>query len=120
MVWRILQTEIIYFCACSFINNLYLFGGYASNGVTLRTCLKYDFQNGNWKKISDMNDSRELAACTVFEGKIVVSGGTNNNVGGLKSVEAYDHVENKWTNLPDMTEERWCHGSVSMGNKISN
>ena len=45
-----------------------------------------------WKKCQ--------VACTVFEGKIVVSGDINSNV--LKSVEAYDYYENKWTNLTNM------------------
>ena len=31
-----------------------------------------------WKKIADLNVARNSAACTVFEGKIVVSGGDNN------------------------------------------
>ena len=36
----------------------------------------------------------------------------------LKSVEAYDYHENKWTYLPDMNCARFFHGSVSMGNKM--
>ena len=36
----------------------------------------------------------------------------------LKSVEAYDHHENKWTNLLDMIEARCNHAAVSMGNKM--
>ena len=36
----------------------------------------------------------------------------------MKSVEAYDHYENKWTYLPNMIKERQYHASVSMGNKL--
>ena len=36
----------------------------------------------------------------------------------LKSVEAYDYHENKWTYLSDMNCARFYHGSVSMGNKM--
>ena len=36
----------------------------------------------------------------------------------LKSVEEYDHHENKWTYLPDMIKERCNHAPVSMGNKM--
>ena len=60
-----------------------------------------------------MNRTRIFSACTVFEGKIVVTGGLTT-----KSVEAYDYYENKWTYLPDMIVKRYHHSSVSMGNKI--
>ena len=56
---------------------------------------------------------RDSASSTVFEGKIVVSVGYDR--GKLKSVEAYGHHENKWTSLPDMIDERYDHGVVSMG-----
>ena len=66
-----------------------------------------------------MNNARSNAACTIFEGKLVVSGGCNNNNDRvLKSVEAYDHHENKWSNSPDMVDGRALHGSVTMGNKF--
>ena len=80
-----------------------------------------------WSQIADMNENREDAACTAFEGKIVVSGGCRRlksgfgnwrNIVLLKSVEVYDFYENKWTYLPDMIEERRNHASVSMGNKL--
>ena len=54
----------------------------------------------------------------MFKCKIFVFVGTNRNVDGLRSVEAYDHFENKWTNLPDMIHSRCRHGAVSMGNKM--
>ena len=57
------------------------------------------------------------AACTVFEGKIVVTVG-DNDWDELQSVEAYDYYENEWTYLRDMIEERSFHSTVSMGNKI--
>ena len=31
-----------------------------------------------WSQIADINENRDDAACTVYEGKIVVSGGWNN------------------------------------------
>ena len=58
-------------------------------------------------------NERKFAACTVFEGKIVVSGGVQSN-----TVESYDFYENKWTYLPSMIEYRYFHGSVSVGNKL--
>ena len=63
-----------------------------------------------------MNNGRYDAAYTVFESKIVVSGGYEYD--NLKSVETYDRHENKWNYIPDMIERRYNHGSLSMGNKM--
>ena len=93
---------------------MYVFGG--CDDFVLKTCLKYDTTTSKWTNIADMNICRESGSSTVFEGKIIVSGGQNNT--GLKSVEAYDHHENKWNHLPNMIEERCRHGAVSMGNKM--
>ena len=73
-----------------------------------------------------MNVSREATSCTVFKGKIVVTGGWIEKRLGFrafssafsKSVEAYCFHENKWTQLPDMLKERCDHGTVSIGNKM--
>ena len=88
------------------------------HGWTKQTCLKYRIKNSKWNCIKDLNNARSSAACKVFEGKIVVSGGILDNWNDLKSVEAYDHHENKWNYLPDMIYERQRHGAVSMGNKM--
>ena len=97
---------------------LYVFGGY--NGykkASFVRCFKYDTQTSKWSLIADMNSYRQLPGCTVYEGKIVVTGGCHNNV-GLKLVESYDHHENKWTDLPSMIDGRYKHGAVSLGNKM--
>ena len=66
-----------------------------------------------------MNESRMFGACTVFEGKIVISGGiVNNGYESLKSVEAYDHVADEWSRLPSMIEARFFHSSVAVRNKL--
>ena len=69
-----------------------------------------------WSQKADINEQRVCAACTVCCGKLVVSGGYNDNT--LKSVEAYDYFENRWSCLPDMIEERYFHALGSMGNKL--
>ena len=80
----------------------------------------YNFELNKVSKLTDMNKSKYYAACTVFEGKIVVTGGKKylplNHA--YISVEAYDDYENKWTYLPNMIRKRRLHASVSMGNKL--
>ena len=75
-------------------------------------CFTYNFENSKLTQLADMKQNRNDAACTVFEGKIVVTGGFS------KSVEAYDHYEYEWAYLPDMIEEIEFNASVSMGNKM--
>ena len=98
------------------MTRLYVFGG--EEGQYLNSCLKYDTRTGKCGFIGNMSSVRTIHKCTVFEGKIVVTGGCCYGTLHLKSVEAYDHHENKWTYLPDMIEKRYYHGTVSMGNKM--
>ena len=72
------------------MRSLYIFGGEINQSGS---CLKYDTKTSQWSYIAKIKTARVNAACTVFEGKIVVSGGNYN----LKSVEAYDYYENKWS-----------------------
>ena len=104
------------YCICSFMKNLYVLGGHVER-QSKRTCLKYSTKSSEWTNFANLYTSRNYAACTVFDGKIVVSGGF---IGwnDLESVEAYHHHENRWIYLPDMINERAHHGSVSMGNKM--
>ena len=81
------------------------------------SCLMFIPADCSWKEVAEINESRYNASCTVFEGKIVVSGGFNNN-GRLNSVEAYDHVSKSWTNMSNMINERSSHKSASVKNNL--
>ena len=63
-----------------------------------------------------MNTARRFSACSVFEGKIVVSGG--NFYGRINTVEAYDHVADMWTKMPNLKKRRCNHKSVAVKNKL--
>ena len=103
------------YCVGSFMGNLYLIGGYnISYEESLSSSYSYNFDSNTWIETAKLNKARDCAACTVFEGKIVVTGGYHD----LKSVEAYDCHENKWSYLPDMIKGRYSHAAVSMGNKL--
>ena len=41
-----------------------------------RSCMFYEKQSEKWTSTSYMMEGRANAACTVFEGKLVVSGGS--------------------------------------------
>ena len=78
------------------MGKLYVIGGYLkSKRKYYKSCYTYDNLSNKWEKIARLSKARDCASCTVFEGKIVITGGFNK--GNLKSVEAYDYHENKWT-----------------------
>ena len=106
------------YCVGLFMGKLYFSGGYIKRSrKSPKSCCTYDINCNIWNKIADLNVARDWAACTVFEGKIVVTGGVYN-WSQIKSVEAYDYHEDKWIYLPDMIKERCSHAAVSMGKKM--
>ena len=102
----------ISFCVCTFMKELFVFGGIRD--CYTETCFRYNFSQNKWSYIEDMIIDRSNPACSVFEGKITVSGGNT----AYREVERYDHRENKWSFLANMQELRSGHSSVSMGNKL--
>ena len=96
------------------MQHIYLTAGNGSH-------MKYDIVNDKWCKLASINQPRYYPACTVYQGKIVVSGGRPSDVEYYqlsKSVEAYDHYKNQWSFLPDMIETKGHHSAVSISSKL--
>ena len=85
---------------------------------SISSCVKFSTTYRKWNKIAEMKIARSDASCVVFEGRIVVSGGHNNNFVRLNTVEAYDHIDNSWTNMPNMIKRRCSHKTVAIKNKL--
>ena len=64
-----------------------------------------------------MNEARYKTACTVFEGRVVVSGGYRNGA-SLNTVESYDHIADEWSYMPNMIEAGYGHNLVAVRNKL--
>ena len=101
---------------CTFMGNAYVLGGLAQ-GSSVASCFKFKAADCSMDEVAEMKTARYCSACAVFEGKIIVSGGRNFGL-RLNTVEAYDHVANEWTNMPNMVEERNNHKSVAIKNKL--
>ena len=125
----LLERVIINYKVCSFKQKLFILSEVGS--------WFYNKDTNKWTSIASIMDDREGSACTVFEGKIVVSGGLRReevsyraHQGGrgnfysskllivLDSIESYDFHENKWTYLPSMLSPRVNHTAVSISNKM--
>ena len=104
---------------CSFMQKLFVISSSISRNSS--KCMFYDTKSNKWCITATMKKYRLSAACTVFEGDIIISGGfavSSLRDWNLKTVEAYDHHENKWSYYPNMLKARSFHSAVSMNNKM--
>jgi len=77
--------------------NIYILGGINDDGE-LNTTYKYDVNNAQFIKLSDMNMKRAEMATCVFDNKIYTFGGLSNNT-ATDNAEVYDVANNKWNNI---------------------
>ena len=113
-----------FFCVSALVNSIYIIGGFSSSA--LDSCLKYDTESSNVKEVSRMNTGRYQAACAVFEGKIVASGGcvevihqaVGRGFNFTNSVEVYDHIADTWSYMPNMVEGTSSHSLVAIKDKL--
>ena len=111
---------------CAFMNKICLFGGHDDISRTnFNTCMRIDTKNYQWKEFSGMNERRYYAACAVYRGEIVVSGGEctrnvfrENFEISLGTNEMYDHAADSWTDMPDMINTRCSHQLLARKNKL--
>ena len=108
------------FCVCSFMDKIYLIGG-ADYVTHISSCFQFNTDGYKFNKVAEMNEKRSYAACTVYEEKVVVSGGKNRLFTNmLDTVECYDVVTNSWSPnwLPKTVKKRWRHNLVVIQGKL--
>ena len=113
------------FCVCALLGKIYVIGGVRRKKL-LSSCVQYDPEKQEYKEMSGIGTARNYAACALFEGKIVVSGGSVVDIAArdprflvlTRSNEAYDHVANAWSHMPNMMEKRNNHSLVAVKSKL--
>ena len=105
------------FCACAFMDDIFIIGG-SKCMAAIDSSVQLDTKEGKWKDVSRMNETRFNAACAVYEGKVVVSGGFNLINFFLTTVEVYDHIADEWSYMPNMIYRRSEHRMVVVRNKL--
>ena len=124
-IWKVVadysNDYIESFGVCVFMKKVYLIGGKiifgdnVFNGYDLMNkCFAFSQVNSKVQQVTPMNVWRSNAACTVFEGKVVVSGGCYTQ----QTVEVYDHVADTWSYMPNMIKRRRYHDLVAIKNKL--
>lgn len=85
-------------------------GGWSLSPVPVE---KYDITKKiietNLTSFPDEVFSISAHACTLYNGEIIVSGGTSDNVDGFKKVYALNLNTLEWSSLEDMNYGRWDH-----------
>ena len=97
-------------CVCFFMGKIYIFGE--------KHYAVYDTKRNALETSGTVKEVRRNAACAVFGGKIIVSGGMDLEIQELKRVEAFDHCANEWSQMPDVLGVRYNHASISIRNKL--
>ena len=100
------------------MDNIFIMGGRDRNFVDSKSCLVLNTNNYRLNYNKTMNRARQIPASTVFEGRVVVSGGLVNNNDDSNTVEVYDHVANIWSYMPNMIYSRSHHSLVAVRNKL--
>ena len=113
---------------CSFMDKILITGGVDdddnNNNVddddAISSCVAFNTINREIRSIQKMKQARMMHACTVFEGKVVASGGGPNRYDRtvFSTVEKYDHAANTWSNMPKMVCGRKSHSIVAVKNKL--
>ena len=111
-----MYDDRIDFCGLSFIDKIFMFGG-LRDGIT-NSCLQFDTKDHNWKEVAPMNEARYNAACVVFEGRIVLSGGRDNTTNKLNIVESFDVIADEWSPMPNMINRHGGHRLIVVRNKL--
>ena len=110
------------FCACAFMEKIFIFGGCYYVGRSTSSCLQLDVKSlehkYHWNTVGEMNTARKAAACTVFEERVVVSGGWDDHSNQLNTVESYDVIADKWSTMANMIHARSGHSLVTLRHKL--
>ena len=108
------------FTACGLIDKIYICGGKRRNRLfQYNTGRVFDTKNRTWREIRKMKYNKENAACSVYQGQMVVSGGYDiYQHRPINNVEAYDHNLDEWIEMPSMINARFRHSQVSVKNKL--
>ena len=114
-----MYDDRIDYCICAFMDKIFVIAGIISTSFKIdNPCLQFDTKGCDWKEVAKLNESRFRSACGVFEGRIVVSGGTVNCLDNLRTVESYDVITDKWSPMPDMINGKIRPDLVVVKNKL--
>ena len=87
-------------------------GGFNSRKGPLNTTEHYNSMKNRWMNLGPMHSKRKSLGICVYDGKLFVGGGLDENYNALDSVEFYDDVTGTWNIFNSMNQARYNHGFV--------
>lgn len=80
-------------------------------------CELYDFRKGIWIDLPDMFMKRVMHCSTLLnDGKVLITGGSTNNMDSLSSVEMFDPFKLSWLQMSSMKVPRSSHQATLLNN----
>ena len=119
-----IKNSLDWFRLCAFMSRVYFIGGCrGSSSRPTKRCFYFDAASASTtatlgtKNIAKMNEAREFPASCAFQGKVVASGGLSFHRRS-RTNEAYCHVSDEWTRMPDMVHGRSEHRLIAMRSRL--
>merc|ERR1712134_89366 len=106
-----LKRPVANHCAVSIgSNNLVILGGYKDSGRSDNVD-QYNIETGQRTELPNLPQPLAGAACTIFNNKIVISGGDN----GDYKAEVWQLDGDEWVALPSLQNDRAGHAMGVLG-----
>ena len=103
-----LPVEVLNNCVAKVNNFIYIVGGWKSNKVYQMNLNDPVLQ---WREVASMNKARSQFGCGVFNGTLVVAGGSHR-LATLASTELYEEQSNTWRMISSLNRSRNGHALV--------
>ncbi|KPP70576.1 hypothetical protein Z043_110585 [Scleropages formosus] len=96
---------------------LYCIGGKTDDNKVINKMFAYNHKQSEWRELAAMKTARAMFGTVVHNGKIVVTGGVNED-GLTAASEVYDFRTNKWEPFTEFPQERSSINLVSSGGAL--
>ncbi|KAL4656631.1 kelch-like protein 41b [Arapaima gigas] len=96
---------------------VYCIGGKTDDDKYINKMFAYNHKKSEWRELASMKTARSMFGAVVHKGKIVVTGGVNDD-GLIAASEVYDFGTNRWEPFTEFPQERSSVSLVSTGGNL--
>ncbi|KAK3557527.1 hypothetical protein QTP70_028490 [Hemibagrus guttatus] len=96
---------------------IYCIGGKTDDNKAINKMFVYNHKQSEWRELAGMKTPRAMFGAVLHNGKIIVSGGINEE-GLTATSEIYDLTTNKWDMFAEFPQERSSVNLMSSGGNL--
>ncbi|XP_030637825.1 kelch-like protein 41b [Chanos chanos] len=96
---------------------VYSIGGKTDDNKTTNKLFVYNHKQSEWRELAGMKTPRAMFGAVIHKGKIIVTGGVNEE-GLTAASEIYDFGTNRWETFTEFPQERSSVNLVSSGGSL--